>query len=104
MNPFALEVGQGACRILHDTNAHALAQDLGCQFLFDNQGKVIDIGVSNLTLWHVLIVVVGMIFLSGLSQITIRKKSNHGRLHRVRGKSYLPFQQAMYLLMLQRYS
>ena len=74
MNPFALEVGQGACRILHDTYAHALAQDLGCQFIFDNQGKLIDVGVSNSTLGYVIIVGVGMIFLSGLSQIAIRKK------------------------------
>jgi hypothetical protein len=74
MNPFALEVGQGACRILHDINAHALAQDLGCQFIFDSQGKLIDVAVSNLTLGYVIIVVVGMIFLSGLSPIAIRKK------------------------------
>ena len=74
MNPFALEVGQGACRILHDINAHALAQDLGCQFLFDNQGKLMGVGVSNLALGYVIIVAVGMIFLSGLSQIAIRRK------------------------------
>jgi hypothetical protein len=74
MNPFALEVGRGACRILHEINGYALAQDLGCQFMFDNQGKLIDVGVSNSTLGYVIIVVVGMIFLSGLSQIAIRKK------------------------------
>jgi hypothetical protein len=74
MDPFALEVGKGACHTLHEIKAYALAQDLGCQFLFDNQGKVIEVGVSNLTLGYVIIVVVGMIFLSGLSQIAIRKK------------------------------
>jgi hypothetical protein len=74
MDPFALEVGKGACRTLHEIKAYALAQDLGCQFRFDNQGRVIEVGVSNLTLGYVIIVVVGMIFLSGLSQIAIRKK------------------------------
>jgi hypothetical protein len=67
MNPFALEVGKGACHILHKINAYSLAQDLGCQFIFDNQGKLIDVGVSNSTLGYVIIVGVGMIFLSGLS-------------------------------------
>ena len=74
MNPFALEVGKGTCRILHEINAYALAQDLGCQFLFDNQEKLMDVDVSNSTLGYVIIVVVGMIFLSGLSQIAIRRK------------------------------
>ena len=74
MDQFALEVGKGACRILHEINAYALPQDLGCQFIFDNQGSLIEVCVSNSTLGHVIIFGVGMIFLSGLSQIAIRKK------------------------------
>jgi hypothetical protein len=61
MDQFALEVGKGACRTLHEITAYALAQDLGCQFLLDNHGRVIDVDVSNLTLGYVIIVVVGMI-------------------------------------------
>ena len=74
MDQFALDVGKGACRTLLEIKANALAQDSGCQFLFDDQGNVMDVGVSNLTLGYVIIVVVGMIFLSGLSQIAIRRK------------------------------
>jgi hypothetical protein len=74
MDQLALDVGKGACRTLHEIRAYALAQDLGCQFLFDHQGKVMDVDVSNLTLGYVIIIVVGMIFLSGLSQIAIRRK------------------------------
>ena len=74
MDQFALDVGKGACRTLLEIKANALAHDLGGQFLFDDQGKVMDVDVSNLTLGYVIIVVVGMIFLSGLSQIAIRRK------------------------------